>query len=127
VEPVGAVIGVALVLLTMWDLFQTIVVPRPSPGRFRLARYVVRGSWRAVRWLARRSSPAVRDSLLGMFGPAAAVLLLVTWLAAFIVGFGLVLYSIRDQLLPVPPDLATTLYFTAVSVTTLGFGEIVAQ
>lgn len=126
-EPVGAVFGVALLLLTMWDLFQTIVVPRPSPGRFRLARYVVRGSWQAVRWLARRSSPGVRDSLLGMFGPAAAVLLLIVWLVSLMLGYGLILFALRDQLVPVPANLGTTIYYAAVSLLTIGFGDIVAE
>jgi hypothetical protein len=124
---VAALIGVLLLLLTGWDLFQTIVVPRPSPGSFRIARYVVRGSWRLYRGFVRRRPAEARDSLLGFFGPAAALVLLVTWLATLILGYGLVLYAIRDQLRPIPTDLATTLYFAAVSVTTLGFGEIVAE
>ena len=77
--------------------------------------------------VVRRCDGPNRNSLLGFFGPAAALLLLVTWLATLILGYGLVLYAIRDQLRPVPADLATTLYFAAVSVTTLGFGEIVAD
>jgi hypothetical protein len=127
VEVIGAIIGVLLLLVTGWDLFQSIVVPRPSPGRFRIARYVIRGSWRAYRAFVRRRPAAARDALLGFFGPAASLLLLVIWLSMLILGYGLVLYAIRDQLRPVPTDLATTLYFAAVSVTTLGFGEIVAD
>jgi hypothetical protein len=126
-ELIGAVIGVLLLLVTLWDLFQSIVVPRPSPGRFRIARYVVRGSWLVYRGFARRQPDRIRDQTLGFFGPAATLVLLVTWLALLILGYGLVLHAIRDQLQPVPPDLATTLYFAAVSVTTLGFGEIVAE
>lgn len=126
-ELIGAVIGVLLLGLTAWDLFQSIVVPRPSPGRFRIARHVVRGGWVLYRNLARRRSGAERDQLLGFYGPAATLMLLVTWLGMLILGYGLVLHAIRDQLQPVPPDLATSIYFAAVSVTTLGFGEIVAQ
>src|SRR5512146_1436770 len=42
-------LGLALVGLVFWDLFQTIVVPRPTPGIFRIGRYIVRGSWRVFR------------------------------------------------------------------------------
>jgi hypothetical protein len=125
-ELIAAAIGVLLLLLTGWDLFQTIVVPRPSPGRFRIARYVVRSSWLLYRGFARRQSGAARDQLLGFFGPAAAVLLLITWLATLILGYGLVLYAIRDQLSPVPHDLGTTAYYAATSLLTSGFGDNVA-
>jgi hypothetical protein len=123
----GAVAGVALVLLALYDLFQTVVVPRPSPGRLRIARYVVRGSWRVLRRIADRRMGASRDALLGLFGPASALLLLVVWLTCLILGYGLILYALRDQLAPPPRDLGTSIYFAAVSLTTLGFGEIVAQ
>ena len=52
--------------------------------------------------------------------------LLAAWLVALIVGYGLILYALRDELRPVPPDLGSTLYFAATSVLTLGFGDIVA-
>ena len=64
--------------------------------------------------------------MLGLFAPAATVALLVTWLVTLIVGYGLVLYALRDELRPVPPDLGSALYFAATSVLTLGFGDIVA-
>jgi hypothetical protein len=125
-EVIGAVIGVLLLLLTGWDLFQSIVVPRPSPGRFRIARYVVRGSWRLYRGFVRSRPVEARDSLLGFFGPAGALLLLVIWLAMLIVGYGLVFYAIRNQLSPVPADLGTAAYYAATSLLTIGFGDIVA-
>lgn len=32
------VVGLGLLGIALWDIFQTIVVPRPTPGRLRLAR-----------------------------------------------------------------------------------------
>jgi hypothetical protein len=64
--------------------------------------------------------------VLGLFAPAATVALLAVWLVALILGYGLVLFALRDELRPVPPDLGSTLYFAATSVLTLGFGDIVA-
>ena len=126
-ELVTIVLGFFLLVLTMWDVFQTVVVPRPTPDRFRVARYVVRGSWRIVRAIGRRRSAEARDWLYGLYGPAIAIGLLITWLAGLIIGYGLVLYGIRDQIRPVPESFGTTVYFAATSLLTLGFGDIVAE
>jgi len=111
-EVAAFLLGALLLALTLWDLFQTVVVPRPTPGRFRIARYAIRGSWTAVRALGRGRSDQTRDLLFGVFGPGAAVLLLTLWLAGLILGYGLVLYAIRDQLTPLP-SFGTTVYFAA--------------
>lgn len=118
-------LGLALVGLVFWDLFQTIVVPRPTPGIFRIGRYIVRGSWRVFRSVGTRGETR-HDRLLGLFAPAATILLLVTWLVVLVLGCGLILFAIRDQLQPQPVDLGTAIYFGATSVLTLGFGDFVA-
>jgi len=125
-ELIAAVLGLLLLALTLWDIFQTVVVPRPTPGRFRIARFVVRGSWSLVRRVGRGRSAGFRDHLFGVFGPAIAILLLATWMAGLVFGYGLVLFAIRDQIQPVPDGFGTTVYFAATSVLTLGYGEIVA-
>lgn len=125
-EIAAFVLGGFLLALTLWDVFQTIVVPRPSPGVLRLARYVIRGSWVAVRTFGRGRSDKTRDLLFGMYGPAAAVVLLLVWLVGLVLGYGLVLYAIRDELSPVPTTFGSTVYFAASSVLTLGFGDFVA-
>lgn len=125
-DVVALALGLLLLALTFWDLFQTVVVPRPTPGWFRIGRYLIRGSWRVLRGTRDGRSGSAHDRLLGLFAPAATMALLGTWLATLIVGYGLILFALRTQLQPVPPDLGSTLYFAATSVLTLGFGDIVA-
>ena len=125
-EAIALLLGLLLLALVFWDLFETIVVPRPSPGWFRLGRYVVRGLWRLVRFAGRRPGGQTRDTLLGLFAPAATLVLLVTWLATLVVAYGLVLFALKDQLRPEPSDLGTAIYYAATSILTLGSGEIVA-
>jgi hypothetical protein len=125
-EPLAFVLGILLLVLVIWDLFETIVVPRPTPDRFRIARYVVRLSWRAVRAIGRSRDGKAHDTLLGLFAPAMTLALLFSWLIVLILGYGLVLFALADQLSPRPHDLGTTMYFAASSVLTLGFGDIVA-
>ena len=126
-EAIAFVLGIFLLTLTFWDLFETVVVPRPTPGWFRIGRYLVRGGWQAL-GAVRESRPGRSyDRVLGLFAPAATVGLLLAWLAALIMGYGLVFFALRDQLRPVPTDLGDALYFAATSLLTLGFGDFVAQ
>lgn len=120
-------LGLFLLVLVVWDVFETVVVPRPTPGWFRIGRYLVRGSWRAIRAFAGPSGgrgPG-RERLLGFFAPAATLVLLAVWLIVIITAFGLILFGVRDQLSPPPTNLGTALYLSASSVLTIGYGDIV--
>ncbi len=119
-------IGAFLVVLALWDVFETVVVPRPTPGYFRIARYVVRSSWRIVRSIRDGTNGRPYDRLLGLFAPFATILLLASWLIALIVGYGLIMWALRDQLEPQPATVGTAIYFAATSLLTIGFGDIVA-
>ena len=125
-EAVAFVLGLLLLALALWDIFETIVVPRPTPGWFRIGRYLIRPSWRFLRAMRDGRPTRSYDRLFGLFAPAATMVLLAAWLIALIVGYGLILYALRDELQPVPPDLGSALYFSASSVLTLGYGDIVA-
>ena len=125
-EIVAFGLGLFLLALTFWDLFETVVVPRPTPGWFRIGRYLVRGSWRGLRAIRDGRRTRSYDTLLGLFAPAATMALLAAWLVSLILGYGLILFALRDELEPVPSDLGTTVYFAATSLLTIGFGDIVA-
>ena len=122
-------LGLVVISIALVDVFETIVVPRPSPGRHRLSRYIVLPTWRLWRWLGERTRTEglSRDGFYGVYAPAAAVLTLVIWLILLVIGYGLLLFAIRDQLDPSPTNLGTALYFAGTSVLTLGYGDIVAS
>jgi hypothetical protein len=120
--------GLAFLSLVLWDVFQGIVVPRPTPGRLRIARYIVPTAWRLWRAFATRTRTGLaRDALLGLFAPGATVLLLLMWLAALILGYGLLFYAMRGQLTPSPGNLIDALYFAGSSVLTIGSADIIAS
>src|SRR6476646_5453466 len=98
-------LGLLLLSLTLWDVFETIVVPRPTPGWFRIGRYIVRVAWRLVRAAAGPGPDrsAAVERTMGLFAPAATLVLLVAWLVGLFVAFGLILFGLRDQLEPSPP------------------------
>jgi Ion channel len=121
------VAGTLILVLIAADVFETIVVPRPSPGPHRLSRYVIKVSWRSWRWLgARTRSGLARDGFYGIYAPGAVILLLSAWLALLVLGYGLLFYALRADLVPAPTDLGTSLYFAGTSILTLGFGDVVA-
>jgi hypothetical protein len=121
-------LGVAVVVLVLVDVFQTIVVPRPSPGR-RLTRYIVRPTWRFWRWLGERTKDEglSRDGFYGLYAPGAAILGLIVWLVLLVLGYGLILFALRGDLDPSPTNLGSAVYFAGTSVLTLGYGDIVAS
>ncbi len=118
--------GLLLIALVLWDIFQTVVLPRPTPSRIRVARTLIRITWPLWRSRAiRRVTSVDQERILGSYAPGLVLLLLFAWIALMILGFGLVMYALRDQLSPVP-DFGTTLYFAGESVLTIGFGDISA-
>lgn len=127
VEVLEVIIGVVVVLYVLNDVFQSVVVPRPTPARYRITRWVVRPGWRAWRAIAlRTSSTGERERMLGMFAPLVVVVLLVLWLSILALGFGFIFFGLRGQLHPVVHDFPTAVYFAGTSVLTIGFGDFVA-
>lgn len=124
---VAAAAGLALIGLVLADIFQTVVLPRPAPTRIRISPHLVRATWPLWRWRAlRRVTSAGQEKILGSYAPAVVLLVLITWMVTMVVGFGLLFYSLRDGIEPLP-DFGTTLYFAGTSVLTIGFGDVIAS
>ncbi len=118
--------GLLLIALVLWDIFQTVVLPRPAPTRVRIARNLIRITWPLWRGRAIRKVTSVdQEKILGSYAPALVLMLLITWIALMVLGFGLIMYALRGELTPMP-DFGTALYFAGESVLTIGFGDISA-
>jgi len=117
------VAGMLVVLLIVFDLLQTVVLPRPTPITFRPGGRLLAALYSITRRIALRL-PRRREQLLGSFAPYSAVALLVYWAAGLVLGYGLILYSLRAEIRP-SMQLGTAFYFSAVSLLTVGFGDVV--
>jgi len=118
--------GLALIAWVLNDVFNTVILPRPSPARYRPAVLLTRSSWRLWRAYADRSRTAEqREKRLGVFAPAIVMILLGVWIALLIAGFGLLLEALSPQIRPVLPGLGTALYLAAISLLTIGYGDFV--
>ena len=119
--------GLALSVYILNDVFQSVVVPRSTPSRFRISRLVIVNGWRLMRAAALRSRTAgSRERMLGTFAPMILILLLVIWITSLIIGFGLMLYAFRDSTTPPIANLGTAIYTAGTSLLTISFSNIVA-
>jgi hypothetical protein len=121
------IVGIVLVAMVLFDVFESVVLPRRTGNMLRLAPHLLLFLWPVWRRIGLRMQPAWRrEDFLGTFAPFAIVLLLVVWFAALIFGFGLILHALQDQLRPQIVDYETAFYVAGTSLLTIGFGDIVA-
>ena len=87
---VVATVGILLILIVLWDAFETVVLPRRVTRRLRLARLFYRTLWRAWSAVARQMRDGNRrESYLSLFGPLSLILLLILWATILVIGFAM--------------------------------------
>jgi Ion channel len=120
-----AIFGIAVILGTLWEAFETVVLPRRVVRRFRVTRLVYRSLWSPWRGIARRyKSAKSRETFLSYFGPLSILLLFAIWAASIIIGFGLLYYSSSSQD-STHPSFPTCLYLSGTTMFTLGLGDVI--
>lgn len=114
-EWIGFVAGVAIVVATAGSVVRTLMVPRALLSRLSVVvgRSIVR------RWFVmmanRFDSYEVKDRILAYTAPMSLLVVLLTWLLFFLLGFGLMLWPLVEGGLP------TALREAGSSLFTLGF------
>ncbi len=122
--------GFALVVLTLGDIFQVVVVPRSTGRRYRISFYVWRSVWRiwpAVGWRIYAADSDKREEFLAIFAPFMLIALLGIWAALLVLGFALLVWGLRAGLTPAHASFEDVLYFAGTSLLTIGFGDIVGR
>lgn len=119
--------GVALVLLVLWDAFETIVLPRRVTRRFRLTRLFYRNTWRIWTGVFSSLSKGKRqETYLGYFGPLSLLLLLSIWAIGLVFGFALLNwgggFAIKSA--DASTGFGTYLYLSGTTFFTLGLGDV---
>lgn len=127
-RPIALIAGVLILLFILWDVFETIILPRRVTRMVRFARYYYRGSWRVWRKIARvMSAGNRRESFLGYFGPLSLLGLFLVWAAALIFGFALVHYGAGSAINLAPNEhsgFRADLYLSGTTFFTLGLGDV---
>ena len=127
VQILAVVAALALIGVVLWDGFETVVLPRRVPRRFRLTRLYFISTWSGVSALARRiRSLDRREALLAVYGPLALILLLVLWVGLLIFAFALLQWGLGSQMRTADgaPGFGLDLYFSGTTFLTLGLGDV---
>src|SRR6266571_3882635 len=111
--------GALLSLSAFADLFNSVVLPRPAINKFVLGRRLFTALWSGWRLVGDRLSQERREGWLGTFGPIAVLVMFGVWALAFVLGYGLIIDGLRDEMEPVPADLWESLYFSATTLVPL--------
>jgi hypothetical protein len=125
VRMVAVVVGVALVLLIMWEAFETLVLPRRVSRRLRMTRGYYRLLWGVWSRVGKGHPGQRRENYLSVFAPLSLLLLLGFWVAGSILGFALIKWGLDTPFAPVgSAAFATHLYVSTTTFVTLGLGDL---
>src|ERR1051326_7664283 len=95
----GMLASVALILITLFDCFETMLQPRRVTHRFRYARLYYRATWRIWRAVgALFPAGKMREAFLSVFGPMSLLGLFASWIGALILAFAALHASIKSSL-----------------------------
>ncbi len=123
----AAVLGIAIILLVLWEAFETIVLPRRVTRNVRLTRLYYRYTWSLWARLAQLArSPKLRESLFGIFGPASLIGLLGVWAVTLVFGFGLLHLAAESgqRMESIYRGFWTDVYLSGTTFFTLGIGDV---
>jgi hypothetical protein len=125
-----AVIAFLLLATILWDVFETIILPRRVTRRFRLARLFYKSTWQPWRAVACIMKPgSLRESFLSYYGPLSLLLLFAVWAAGLIVSFA-ILHMAAGSAINLPgmpgdhPGFWSDLYMSGTTFFTLGLGDV---
>src|SRR5579872_7214220 len=119
-------VGFLIIVIMLFDVFTSVVVPRPVRSIFRVSALFARLTWPLWRGAAlRMPSPQRREQVLGIFGPFAIMAFLAMWEIGLLLGFGLVFFALRRDIHPMPENLSSAIYFSGSSLLTIGYGDFV--
>ncbi len=123
---VASVCGIALIVVVLWEGFETIILPRRVIRRFRLTRLFYRRTWLPWAKLVTSLAPPQRqETWLSFFGPSSILILLAIWAGMMVIGFALLQWAIGSAVLihDGSAGFLIDLYMSATTFFTLGMGD----
>lgn len=123
------IVGVLLIAIGLWDVFETIVLPRRVTRRVRLTRLFYRSTWKPWSVIAHtiEKKHKRREIFLSIYGPLSLLALLMVWAVTVVFGFAMVHWAIGSRIgaIGTRAGFFTDLYYSGTTFFTLGLGDIV--
>ena len=122
-----AIAGVFILLATLWEAFETIILPRRVTRRLRLVRIFYRVTWTG--WAAFNRmirSKKLREAHLSYYGPLSLLGLFATWAFLLVLAFAM-LHWAAGSAINAPgetPTFWTDFYLSGTTFFTLGLGDV---
>ena len=127
---IDGIIGLGIIAIILWDVFETIILPRRVTRKFRLARIFYRSTWMPWSAVARRMrSVNQRESFLSFFGPLSLLFLFGVWAVGLVFGFAIVHMAVGSAIeiqsaAGTHAGFWTDLYMSGTTFFTLGLGDV---
>jgi hypothetical protein len=122
-----AIAGLFILLATLWEAFETIILPRRVTRPFRLARMFYRVTWTGWATINRLiRSKKLRDAHLSYYGPLSLIGLFVTWAILLVSAFAMLQWA-AGSAINAPgetPTFRTDFYLSGTTFFTLGLGDV---
>jgi hypothetical protein len=123
----AAAVAALLILVTLWDAFQTMILSRRVSRKLRPTRVFYRLLWTPWRAAARRVSQSNRrENVLTVFGPLSLIMLIALWALGLIVSFALLHWGLGSEMTASDgvSGFGTDLYMSGTTFFTLGLGDV---
>jgi hypothetical protein len=128
---VCAVVSAAVIGWTLFEAFETMVLPRRVMRKFRFNRWFYRLGWAGWLQLARVfRRPKRHETFLSVFGPLSMLTLFGAWVLSLIAAFAFLHWSLGTTLqrpTGAVEGLSELLYFSGITFFTIGYGDVVPQ
>ena len=121
------VAGVLIVVLATYDVFKSVVLPRPAINKFVFVRQLFLVSWQLWKWISDRLAAPRREGWLATFGPVLVIVMFGTWGLIFMLGYAFIFDGLREEMKPVPGDFLESIYFSATTIVPLSYGDFVPE
>jgi hypothetical protein len=124
---IAAIAGILLVLVPLWDAYETILLPRRLPADIRISRVLFRALWRVWTAFGRRIRGRNRRELFLSFYPQLSLMALFgVWAAGIILGFSFLQWALGSAVRGSGmAGYAADLYLSGTTFFTLGLGDVV--
>ncbi|WP_431121541.1 ion channel [Variovorax paradoxus] len=121
---IALLLGAALVLATLIDAFEVVLLPRPVRRRLRLNRYFFKCTWAIWAWSAKLwPAGRRREDFIGVYGPLSMVMLFALWGSCLILGYGLMQWALQGLLHAGSESLVRQIIVSGDAFFTLGYGD----